>query len=150
MKNLFEAATLQEIKDRVERLGPNNVRQWGKMTAPQAMAHCAIAMEWAVGDVRPKRAFLGRIFGALAKAQVLKDEKPLRRNTPTDKTLVVADQRDLKKEGERLCQLVDRFAAGGPEGCTTHPHLFFGSLTPEEWATLMYKHIDHHLRQFGA
>jgi hypothetical protein len=46
--------------------------------------------------------------------------------------------------------LIDRFAAAGPQGCTTHPHAFFGSLTPDEWAILMYKHLDHHLRQFGA
>jgi hypothetical protein len=40
--------------------------------------------------------------------------------------------------------------AGGPAGCTTHPHLFMGRLTPVEWATLMYQHLDHHLRQFQA
>jgi Protein of unknown function (DUF1569) len=44
----------------------------------------------------------------------------------------------------------DRFAKGGAEGCTKHPHNFFGKLTPLEWATGMYKHLDHHLRQFGA
>jgi len=38
----------------------------------------------------------------------------------------------------------------GPAGCTAHPHSFFGRLKPEEWATLMYKHLDHHLRQFGV
>ena len=46
--------------------------------------------------------------------------------------------------------LIDRFAAAGPKGCTTHPHSFFGPLTPDEWAILMYKHLDHHLRQFGV
>ena len=29
-------------------------------------------------------------------------------------------------------------------------HAFFGKLTGEEWGRLMHKHIDHHLRQFGA
>jgi hypothetical protein len=46
--------------------------------------------------------------------------------------------------------LIDRFAAAGPAGCTAHPHAFFGSLAPDQWAILMYKHLDHHLRQFGA
>jgi len=49
-----------------------------------------------------------------------------------------------------LCALIDRFAVGGPQCCTKHPHTFFGQMTPEEWATLMYKHLDHHLRQFGV
>ena len=150
MKNLYEPATAQEIKDRIAPLGPASQRQWGKMTAAQAMAHCSVAMEWAVGDIRPPRMFIGRIFGSLAKSKMLKDEAPMGRNTPTAKSLVVADDRDLATERQRLSALVDRFASAGPSGCTTHPHSFFGPLTPNEWSSLMYKHLDHHLRQFGV
>jgi transposase InsO family protein len=46
--------------------------------------------------------------------------------------------------------VVDRFAAGGPTVCTNNPHSFFGTMTPEQWSILMYKHLDHHLRQFGV
>jgi Protein of unknown function (DUF1569) len=53
-------------------------------------------------------------------------------------------------ERERLRGLVDRFCQAGAPGCTSHPHSFFGHLTPEEWAILTYKHLDHHLRQFGV
>jgi hypothetical protein len=150
MKNLYEASTAKEIKDRISRLGPTNTRQWGKMTAPQAMAHCSIGMEWAVGDTNPPRMFIGRIFGPIAKSGLLKDEKPLRRNTPTAKSLVITGERDLAKECQRLTALIERFSSAGPQGCTKHPHTFFGPLTPDEWARLMYKHVDHHLRQFGA
>lgn len=150
MKNLYEPATAQEIKDRISRLGPGSQRQWGKMTAAQAMAHCSVAMEWAVGDIRPARMFVGRIFGPLAKSKMLKDEAPMGRNAPTAKSLVVGDDRDLATERQRLCVLIDRFTAAGPQGCTTHPHSFFGPLTPQEWSALMYKHLDHHLRQFGV
>jgi hypothetical protein len=66
------------------------------------------------------------------------------------KTLVITSECDLCAEQKRLSGLVDRFATAGPAGCTRHPHSFFGRLTPEEWATLMYKHLDHHLRQFGV
>jgi hypothetical protein len=62
----------------------------------------------------------------------------------------VQDECDLAAERERIYALIDRFAKGGPQSCTTHPHVFFGRLTPNEWAALMYKHLDHHLRQFGA
>ena len=108
MKNLFDAATAKEIKERIGRLGPNSVRQWGKMTAPQAMAHCATTMEWAVGDRTEPRMFIGRIVGPLVKSKVLKDDAPVAKNTPTAKSLVVKDERDLKKESERLCGLIDR------------------------------------------
>jgi len=53
-------------------------------------------------------------------------------------------------ERGKLLGLIDRFAEGGAARCTTHPHAFFGKLTPGQWAELMYKHLDHHLRQFGA
>jgi len=150
MKNLYEPGTVEEVKGRIARLGPGSQRLWGKMNVAQAMAHCAKPMEWAVGDSFPPRMFLGRILGPLAKSKVLKDEKPMGRNAPTAKSLVVADERDLEAERKGLCVLIDRFAAAGPKGCTKHPHTFFGPLTPEEWATLMYKHLDHHLRQFGV
>jgi hypothetical protein len=150
MKNLFEVGTAKEVKERIARLCPASQRQWGKMMAPQAMAHCSAAMEWAVGDKVEPRMFLGRILGPLVKSQVLKDEKPMGRNAPTVKSLVVADERDLGKECARLSSLVERFCAGGPQGCTKNPHAFFGQMTPVEWAALMYKHVDHHLRQFGG
>jgi Protein of unknown function (DUF1569) len=150
MKNLFEAATVEEVKQRISGLGPGNERQWGTMTASQALAHCSASMEWAVGDAFPPRMFIGSIIGRMIKGKVLGDDQPMRRNSPTAKTLVVKDDRDLASEQKRLCSLVDKFAAGGPNGCTTHPHTFFGRLTPDEWAILTYKHLDHHLRQFGA
>jgi hypothetical protein len=80
----------------------------------------------------------------------LRESEPMRRNSPTAKELVVNGDRDFETERKRLSGLIDRFAAAGSAGCTAHPHAFFGSLTPDEWAVLMYKHLDHHLRQFGA
>ncbi len=74
----------------------------------------------------------------------------MRRNSATEKSLIVSDERDFAAERQRLCESIDRFAAAGPAGCTKHPHFFFGPLTPEEWAALMYQHLDHHLRQFGV
>ena len=53
-------------------------------------------------------------------------------------------------ERDRLNTLIDRFSTAGPEGCTRTPHCFFGDLTPDEWAIGMYKHLDHHLRQFNS
>ena len=150
MKNLFDAARVEEVKQRAARLRPDSERQWGKMNAPQAVAHCSKSLELALGEMRPPRALLGRIMGRIIKPKVFGNDEPLRRNTPTVEGLVIHDERDLAKERELLYSRVDRFFAAGPKGCTTHPHSFFGPLTPEEWAILMYKHLDHHLRQFGV
>jgi len=150
MNSLFDTATAAQIKERIRRLEPGSNRQWGKMNPAQAVAHCATTMEWAVGDSFAPRMFIGRILGPLVKSKVLKEGAVMKRNTPTAKSLVVADERELGKERERLCALIDRFSTGGPQGCTKHAHTFFGPLTPDEWAQLMYKHLDHHLRQFGV
>ena len=150
MPHLFDPTVAAELKARIRRLEPASPRQWGKMDAAQALAHCAIALEAALGDLHPKRAFIGRLLGRVVKRLALGNEQPFRRNSPTAPEYVVADAHDLAREQERLCGLVDRFAAGGPSACTRHPHTFFGPLSPQEWAVLMHKHLDHHLRQFGV
>jgi hypothetical protein len=150
MKNLFETARVEEVKERLARLSPDSERLWGSMNAGQAIEHCSRGVELAMGHRTPPRLLLGLIIGRVVKPMALGNDEPLRRNSPTVKGLVVNDERDLEAERERLCGLIDRFVAAGPKGCTTHPHSFFGRLTAEEWATLMYKHLDHHLRQFGV
>lgn len=151
MKNLFDATVANEVKTRLGKLGPQTERRWGKMTAAQMLAHCSVSMQWAVGEVVPEKlALRARLMGRLVKPMVFRNEDALRKNSPTAKSLIVTDERDLCRERERLAGLIDKFSAGGKDGCTKNPHSFFGKMTPEEWAILMYKHLDHHLRQFGV
>ncbi|MEO8869912.1 MAG: DUF1569 domain-containing protein [Granulicella sp.] len=150
MKNLFDAAEVGEVKARLDGLGPGSERLWGTMSAPQALAHCAIGFEMAAGELLPPRVMIGRILGPIIKPLALKDDAPMRKNSPTVEGMVILDEPDLEVERERLLGLIDRFAARGSAGCTSHPHAFFGRLTGDQWAILMYKHMDHHLRQFGA
>ena len=150
MKNLFEAARLEEVKERMAQLRPDSERLWGKMNPAQALAHCSGAIDMAMGNIRPPRILIGRLLGPLAKKSVIVNGIPMRRNSMTDKSVIVSDERDFAVERQRLDELIDRFVAGGPGICTKHPHFFFGPLSPVEWASLMYQHLDHHLRQFGA
>jgi len=151
MEDLFNFDCAEGIKRRLSQLTPDQSRHWGKMNPAQMMAHCSLGLEMAAGEIRPKRALIGRILGPVVKPMALRENEPMRRNSPTSKELVViGDKKDFEIERKRLTGLIDRFAAAGAAGCTSHPHAFFGSLTPDEWAILMYKHLDHHLRQFGA
>ena len=150
MKNLFDDAATAEVRSRVARLTPTSARQWGRMTAAQAMAHCTTGLEMALGDQRPPRVLIGRLLGPVIKRLALGNDAPMRRNSPTVPGMVIADERELEVERRRLLDVLDRVVAAGRAGCTTHPHSFFGRLTPDEWGVLMYKHLDHHLRQFGA
>lgn len=150
MRTLFEAATVETVKRRIALLRPDSGRLWGRMSPAQMLAHCSASMEMALGERVPRRILLGRLFGSLAKKSMILKGQPMPRNARTDKSLVVADERDLVTEKQRIVALIDRLTTGGPGMCTKHPHFFFGPLTPEEWGALMYQHLDHHLRQFGV
>lgn len=153
MHNLFEPTSVTEIRNRIESLTPDNPRQWGKMTPAQMMAHCSAWFEMAAGLNTPPRSLLGRFVGRMAKKSVL-GKKPIPHNMPTEKSLLQIDDRHFARnftdEQQRLLDWLDRFSAAGPSACTTHPHCFFGPMTPIEWATIGYKHLDHHLQQFSA
>lgn len=150
IKHLHDPDVGAEMRARVSRVQPGTPALWGKMNVSQALAHMANALEMALGDDRPPRMFAGRIFGRFVKGLVLRDESPLKRSTPTAPTLLIKGDRDFDRERQRLDSLIQRFVDGQEPACTTHPHTFFGPMTPREWAVLQYKHLDHHLRQFGA
>jgi hypothetical protein len=149
MKNLFEHETVDEVISRIDKLRPTSPRQWGKMDVSQMMAHCSITMDIASGRLNPPRILIGRLIAPFLKS-IYTNEKLFGRNGPTGKELVVADQRNFAHEQEQLKLKIRDFHEGGEARCTRHPHPFFGSLTPYEWSRGMYKHLDHHLRQFDA
>lgn len=147
--SLFTPSDLEALLARVRGLSPSAKALWGKMDVAQTMAHLNVALHAALGDTKLDRVLLGYLFGGLAKGGAL-GEKPFGKGLPTAKSYVVRDTRDFATEQAQVLALVERLGRGGPAAITTHPHPFFGALTPAEWDVLMWKHLDHHLRQFGA
>jgi hypothetical protein len=153
MKDLFQPELREDTIRRIRELRADSTRQWGNMTVAQTLAHCTSGLKMAMGVINPKRApFPAMILGPLIKPLVFRDDKPMRRNSPSSPELFHADPltSDLESERLQLIAAIDRFASQGPACCSRHPHPFFGQLRPQQWAILMYKHIDHHLRQFGV
>ncbi len=153
MKNLFDPILADDIKQRILRLHPDSERQWGSMPVTLMLAHCTSGIQMATGILRPKLAsFPANLIGPLIKPLVFGDDKPMRRKSPSSPELFQADPAhcDFERERTGLLQAVDHFVSTGAAGCTHYPHPFFGPLEPQQWAILMYKHLDHHLRQFGA
>ena len=149
MRNLFEPADRQSILERLAALSPGATRQWGKMDPAQMMAHCSVAMEAATGDKPLKHSLIGKIFAPFVKKSFL-GEKPFGKDSPTDPTFIVADMRDFAKEKEHLTSLIARFCQSGPSEAGKYTHSFLGKISGDDWGIVMYKHLDHHLRQFGA
>ena len=149
MKSLFDPADRESLLERLSALRPDSPRQWGKMTVSQMLCHCAHALEAGTGDRPMKQKLIGKILMPFVRKSIL-GEKPFSRNSPTDPTFVIRDEREFAAERARLTTLIDRFVQRGPAAAAKETHAFFGAMTGEEWGQLMYKHIDHHLQQFAA
>ena len=149
MQNLFQPEAVAVVMARVDKLQPTTQHQWGKMDVAQMMAHCSATLDVASGRVVLPRMFIGRLLGPFVRP-IFTNDKPFSKNGPTDKSFVIADNRGFAREREQLKAKVQQFHQGGEAQCTRHPHSFFGPLTPQEWATGMYKHQDYHLRQFAV
>lgn len=149
MKTLFDQAALEESLSRIEQLSPETQAQWGKMNVAQMLNHCSSTMEVARGQRHIKRLFIGYILGGMIKKHFYNDA-PVKKNSPTHPTFVVVDNKEFEKEKNILIDHLKAFTAGGAEACTSSPHAFFGKLTKEQWGMGMYKHLDHHLKQFGV
>ncbi|HRX00972.1 MAG TPA: DUF1569 domain-containing protein, partial [Cyclobacteriaceae bacterium] len=149
MKTIFEPSALLELEKRIASLTPQSQRQWGKMEVDQMVAHCAETMLVVLDRKKIPRSFLGYVLGPFFKSSYYNDS-PVSKNSPTAKEFVITQRTDLDAEKTRLLDLVREFSKGGEANCTKEPHAFFGKLTPEQWGKAMYKHLDHHLKQFGA
>jgi hypothetical protein len=148
MKTLFDDADRASLLNRLDALQADTPRQWGKMNAAQMVTHCARALETATGDRPMKQKLIGKILMPFFRKSIL-GEKPFSRNGPTDPSFIVADARELSTERQKLIGLIAKFVQRGPDAAVKETHAFFGAMTGQEWGETMYKHIDHHLQQFG-
>ncbi|MFA7420445.1 MAG: DUF1569 domain-containing protein [Melioribacteraceae bacterium] len=149
MKTLFQKEVVDEIIDRFNKLTPQTQRVWGKMSVEQMLTHCSVGMKTATGQTVLKSGLFLRLIGSLLKSQTTND-KPFRKSSPTHPGFIIVNTESFEKEKQHLMELIQKFHVGGEANCTTNPHTFFGTLTPTQWSSLMYKHLDHHLLQFGV
>ena len=149
MQNLFDKPVYNEIVERMKKLSPDATAQWGKMNVAQMLAHCKEAFKVPLSEKKIPRAFIGLLMGWMIKSKLYNDD-PWKKNLPTAPNFIIKDERSFETEKNSLMDLVNKFHTAGPGGISKYPHPFFGKFTPEQWGMSMYKHLDHHLRQFGV
>lgn len=149
MKNLFDNHTAEEILSRINQLQPSSRQLWGKMNVSQMLAHCQAPLKVALGDKKIKQSLIGILFGGFARKQMLKPGD-FRKNLPTDPSFVVKDERNFEETKDQLAALIKQFLSTDPKLIASRRHPFFGKMTEEEWGILQWKHLDHHLKQFGV
>ena len=141
--------TFDEIVSRIHRLQPNSQQLWGKMTVSQMLSHITQALKVVTEDTPPPRMFTGRLFGWLLKKKVY-DDSPMQKNLPTVPSFLVCDDKNLEQERQKILKQLKILWAKGQNGVHYIAHPFFGKLTGEQWGIGIWKHIDHHLKQFGV
>ena len=149
MQSLFDNDTYHGIVDRLDKLSPSSKAEWGKMSVAQMLAHCKVAFSVPLSEKPMPRMMIGRLLGWVFKSKLYNDS-PWGRNLPTSPSFVIKDERDFYKEKSELLELIHTFYNLGPSQVGKHPHPMFGKFTPAQWGQSMYKHLDHHLQQFGV
>lgn len=145
--SLFTEEHYNAIRHRFENLTPSASRQWGKMDAAQMMAHLNIPLEVGLGKQTLPMAFPWPLYPIIRWFILRKTH--FSPGMPTADTFVVADHRQFDVEKQRLLNNLQEAYKLGMNGPWAR-HNIFGTLTPEQWGTLLYIHIDHHLKQFGG
>ncbi len=148
--SIYLASTTQELFHRIDQLNPNRPALWGKMTVGQMLSHCSVPYEQILGLNTQQPPMFMRIILNLFLKKSMVNEVPYKQNLPTAPSFIRTEHYDVEKEKERLKGFIKSIQELGAEKLATTPSLSLGKLTATEWNNLLYKHIDHHLKQFGV
>lgn len=148
--DIFNPNTTEALIARVEQLTPETQPLWGKMTVDQMLAHCSLAYEYNNGQRQTKiPAFMKWLLRGMMR-RVIAGERPYKKNSPTASYFKVGDTAVFTVEKDRLLQNIRSYQEAGAADATGRPHAWLGKMSAEDWSVTMFKHIDHHLTQFGV
>ena len=143
---LLDAAERARIVERLCRVSPQARPAWGGLDAPRMLCHLNDALRIGLGELpcKPTHNVLSRTLG---KALVVNSGlKPPRGKIKTAPEMLTSCPAAWDADLAACVQLVERVGAG--QATAVHPA--FGPLTPEEWGRISWKHVNHHLVQFGV
>ncbi|RNC83492.1 MAG: DUF1569 domain-containing protein [Winogradskyella sp.] len=147
MQSIFEETTYNQIKARISKLDDNSKANWGKMNVGQMVWHCQGPLNIILGKnhygMKPSW------FAKLFFKKSLYNDTPWKKGLPTAKFLKTNEGKNLEAEKAILENLIDETYAQ-KDKVEWAPHPAFGYFTAQQWGQMQYKHLDHHLTQFGV
>lgn len=149
-KNIFLLADSNEVITRIQGLNAETQPLWGKMAVGQMLAHCNVTYEMVYESIHPKPNPIMKFILKMLIKKVVVNEVPYKRDSNTAPQFIIKDSKDFEYEKSRLVNYINKTQELGElhfEGKESHS---FGELTKSEWNNMFYKHLDHHLRQFGV
>jgi len=148
MDSLFERETTESVISRLQQLQPGTAARWGKMDVAQMLAHCRAPLELYFTEAKLRRGLVGILFGKMAKRRLFSN-KPWPQNLPTAPSYRIKGKKDFDTERRLLIESINRFASEGTT-ITQKAHPILGKMSSLEWGMLGYRHLHHHLEQFGV
>lgn len=150
LANIFTKPVSDEIIYRISKLTPDTQPDWGKMNVAQMLAHCSVTYEMIYDNIHPKPNFVMKfILKSFVKKHVV-NEAYYPRNSRTAPAFLISDSRDFEKEKARLIAYINKTQALGESHFDGKESHSFGVLNANEWNNMFYKHLNHHLTQFGV
>lgn len=147
MNSIYDKADNEAIIARINLLSPDSKAQWGKMTVDQMCKHCNATIQVAFGKQDLKMNFLMRFLGKMLKNKAFNTD--FGKNSPTAKEFIFNDSYDFELSRKEFAESFSQFAQG-TQVIKAMNHPFWEKMTYEDWNKLMWRHTDHHLRQFGV
>jgi len=148
--DIFLPETNAQLFARIDQLRPDTQALWGKMKVDQMLAHCCVPYEQALGLRQDGPNVVMKWMLRLFFKTGMVNEVPYKQSLPTAPAFVIADRRNFEREQSRLKDLIRQFTAPGRAHYDGKEQISLGKLSADEWNNLMFKHLDHHLRQFGV
>ncbi len=149
VKSIFDKDAHTQILERINKLTPQSQALWGKMNVSQMLKHCNENLKLATKELALPRLWIGWLIGGFLKS-TLTNDKPLDKNSPTHPSFVMVEKVDFDIIKLGLFESLEKLAQNGEKSTEGILHPFFGKLTSEQWAKGIWKHLDHHLKQFGV
>jgi hypothetical protein len=151
MKNWLDADHAQALLARLEKLAASNKPRWGTFSAHQAICHLAEPVRIALGE--KQAAQLASPLARPGLAQFVTWIAPWPKSAPTVPEFLpgkgMTSPTEFERDLQTLVSLLHRFSVW-PANHNYAPSPVFGRLSNRAWGRLMWRHMDHHLRQFGA
>ncbi len=151
--NVFDKDESIKLVGRVNSLNAESKASWGNMNVAQLMAHCNVTYDYVFEPNKYEKpsGFKKWMIKTFVKGSVL-GPKPYKRNSPTAPDFKAAGESsaNFDIEKDKLIGNIIKVQDLGEshfDGAESHS---FGQLNIEEWNTMFYKHLDHHLTQFGV
>lgn len=150
LSNIFTKSVADNVIQRINKLEPVTQPNWGRMSVDQMLAHCNVTYEMVYEDKHPKPGFLLKlILKSFVKNKVV-NELPYNRNSRTAPMFLIKESKNFEAEKNRLIGYITRTQEMGENKFDNRESLSFGKLSKTEWNNMFYKHLDHHLTQFGV